>query len=94
MFQRILVLLELSFDRHRRVLIESAIRCLRRQTQDQVHRSLTRILYEDDEKKIVRLCYGNVRPPHRAWFVVKADGAEVEEIPFDSVVEYGEHAWR
>lgn len=47
-----------------------------------------------EDNRVVRLCYGNSRPPGRRWFVVTREGVLLREIDLKEASKYGEVPWR
>jgi hypothetical protein len=53
--------------------------------------SLTR---DGSDGSVVRVCYGNMRPPSRMWFLVSPDMQTIRELSSDEVERLAEPAWR
>jgi hypothetical protein len=39
---------------------------------------------------VVRVYFGNIKPPGRAWFIVGTDGTVLRELSFEVAQEFGE----
>jgi hypothetical protein len=54
------------------------------------------VVRADERETVIRVCFGDTRPPHRSWFLVPSElGAPVRELSYDEVVPMGEStAWR
>lgn len=55
------------------------------------------IVRRTEDETVVRVCFGDLRPPRRAWFAVPASaGAPVRELSWDEVspMGEGERVWR
>jgi len=57
------------------------------------HVGISTTIHQDGARCIVRVCYGHVKPPCRAFFVVPDEG-EIEELQFEDVTQFGECPWR
>jgi hypothetical protein len=57
---------------------------------------MTWIVRSDAGETVVRVCFGDTRPPHRSWFLVPLEpDAPVRELSYDDVVPMGESkVWR
>ena len=56
---------------------------------------MTWIVRRTDDETVVRVCFGQARPPGRAWFAVPAPAdAPVRELSWDDVVPMGDKPWR
>jgi hypothetical protein len=54
---------------------------------------MARVLDDNDDRAVVRLCFGNSKPPRRAWVSVRHGDASVEPLTWDDVVPFGEKPW-
>lgn len=73
--------------------IQSAVRHVRRKYEASVWRSWCCVLGEDDRGVVVRVCYGQLVPPHRKWVIVGADGGIVGELLGFEVERFDEPEW-
>jgi hypothetical protein len=74
--------------------IGAAIRRFESAPDRSAHRGISSVLHSDELGFVVRVCYGHTRPPGRAWFRVSRGAADVQELSFDEVRQYGEKPWR
>ena len=56
---------------------------------------MTRVEFLDDTRLIVRVCYGDTRPPVRVWFSVEREGLATTELTMDEIGKYYDvQEWR
>jgi hypothetical protein len=56
---------------------------------------MTVVVASDDDRLIVRVCFGTTRPPQRAWFAVAREDLATTPLTFDEVKEvYNVPIWR
>lgn len=80
--------------RRRRVAVTAAVRHFAVVTGQQAHQNISSVIGEEAGELVVRICYGQVRPPGRAWFRVGADGQVRDELSFEEAGRFGERPWR
>jgi hypothetical protein len=80
--------------RRKRAAVDSAVRHFDATTGKSAHAGISCVIGEKAGRFIVRVCYGEVKPPRRAWYVVAPDGSIVDEISFEQAKEFGERLWR
>ncbi len=74
--------------------VARAVGCFEKLKGQQALREMCSVIYTDADKCIVRVCYGAMRPPRRAFFEVRVDGG-IGEVSFrDAKAHYGETRWR
>jgi hypothetical protein len=56
-------------------------------------RGMCAAIAEETRGTIVRVCYGDTRPPRRSWFLVGKDG-DVTELSWSETERLGERPWR
>ncbi len=76
----------------RRTLVVSAIREFETAGRRAI-RGMCSIIGEEARGTVVRVCYGDTRPPRRAWFVIGPDGS-VAELPWAEAQRLDMCAWR
>src|SRR5258708_4801485 len=84
----------LAHRRERARAIDAAIRRFESVSDRSAHRGISSVLRSDDLGFVVRVCYGHIKPPGRAWFRVLRDTAKVQELSFDDVRLYRDRRWR
>jgi hypothetical protein len=62
--------------------------------RETAHCGISTVIGEDDAGLVVRVCYGEVKPPGRAWYRVDADWSVVGELTFEQARQFGEGYWR
>jgi hypothetical protein len=77
----------------RKAAIQAAVQHFDPGASKQVARRMSAVIAEPDGGYVVRVCYGNTIPPHRAWFIVGPDSF-IAPLTFDEVRQYGEREWR
>ena len=55
--------------------------------------AMARVIADDDQGYVVRLCYGDTIPPRRAYLRVDSEG-NISEMELAEVRKYGERPWR
>jgi len=79
--------------RKARQAIDRAVTCFEQTRRERkVLREQCVVIYSDDEKSVVRVCYGGATPPYRAFFEVYVAGP-LTEINFQAAQAYGEQRW-
>ena len=73
--------------------IDVALRHFESSTGESGIRPMCAVLHRDAKGSVVRVCYGNTRPPRRTWFFIASDGIQVSTMTFDDVVAFGEKPW-
>jgi hypothetical protein len=80
--------------RRDRAAVAAAGRHLEEASRQAAYLGISRVISEDDAGLVDRVCYGDVKPPHRAWYRVAPDGAVVGEMTFEQDRLFGEGYWR
>ena len=81
--------------RIRRSAISAALAAFRMNSDERPIKSMTIVVATDDDRLIVRVCFGTTRPPGRAWFAVARIDLATTPLTFDEVNEvYDVPIWR
>ena len=80
--------------REKAAAVDAAIRRFESAPDHLAHRGISSVIHSDQFGFVVRVCYGQVIPPGRAWFRVLRGSTDVQELSFDEVTQYGENYWR
>ena len=75
-------------------VLEAAIAHFKTMDHSVVVRSMSTIWEETDNGYVVRICYGNTRPPRRAWFFVSSDAMSVVRMSEEEAKPYNQGTWR
>jgi hypothetical protein len=75
-------------------VLEAAVAHFKRTDNSFVVRSMSGIWEEIDNGYVVRICYGNTRPPRRAWFFVSSDAKSVVRMSEEEAKPYNKGTWR
>ena len=75
-------------------VLEAAIAHFKRMDHRVVRRSMSGIWEETDKGYVVRICYGNTRPPRLAWFFVSSDAKSVVRMSDEEAKPYNKGHWR
>ena len=75
-------------------VLEAAIALFKTTDNRVVLRSMSGIWEEADNGYVVRICYGNTRPPRRAWFLVSSDAKSVVRMSDEEAKPYNQGTWR
>ena len=75
-------------------VLEAAIAHFKTSDNRVVLRSMSGIWEETDNGYVVRICYGNTRPPRRAWFFVRSDAKSVVRMSDEEAKPYNQGTWR
>jgi len=78
----------------RRAAVASAVNHFESTKSTPAHRGISSVIAKAPEGYVVRVCYGHIKPPGRAWFLVSAEGSIIAELSFDQVKQHGEEMWR
>jgi len=79
--------------RQRAHATDTAIRHFESTTGGRAHRSSTAVLHSDEFAVVVRVCHGRQKPHCRTWLRISGTPAEIHELTFDEVTQYGEKHW-
>src|SRR5262245_11955072 len=63
--------------RRRRAAISAALAAFRSSSDEGAHTRMTQVVWSDDTRYIVQVCFGATIPPRRTWFSVTRDGLSV-----------------
>ena len=77
-----------------RSAIAMAVRQFESKTGERAHRSICDVIAEEPEQFVVRVCYGQAKPPCRAWYLISAEGSIVCDLSFEEAQQFGERLWR
>ena len=78
-----------------RAAISAAVTAFRLNSDERPSKSMTVVVASDDDRLIVRVCFGTTRPPRRAWFAVALRDLATTPLTFDEVKEvYDVPIWR
>ena len=78
-----------------RSAISAALAAFRMNSDERPSKSMTIVVASDDDRLIVRVCFGTTRPPGRAWFTVARRDLAATPLTFDEVKEvYDVPIWR
>jgi hypothetical protein len=81
--------------KRRQNAIYVAVRYFENSSRQKAIRPMCSAIAIETERCIVRVCYGNTKPPSRIFYAVYDLFQEVTELPFEEVsIVYGEKAWR
>jgi hypothetical protein len=75
-------------------VLDAAIAHFKTMDNSFVVRSMSGIWEETDNGYVVRICYGNRRPPRRAWFFVSSDAKSVVRMSDEVAKPYNQRPWR
>ena len=75
-------------------VLEVAIAHFKTTDNSFVVRSMSGIWEETDNGYVVCICYGNRRPPRRAWFFVNSDAKSVVPMSEKEAKPYNQRPWR
>ena len=59
---------------------------------ERARQGMSRVIHRDDDKVVVRICYGDSRPPMRHFFAISRTD-EITKVEFEAVGRYGEKPW-
>lgn len=80
--------------RRQQKAIRIATRYFENNSGQKVSRRMCSTIATETECCVVRVCYGNTKPPSRIFYAVYDLSQEVTELPFEEVaVIYGEKLW-
>ena len=77
-----------------RSAVEAAVRHFDATTGKHAHPGISGVIGEREGNFVVRICYGNTKPPGRTWYVVGSDGSVIEELSFEEAKRFDEKLWR
>lgn len=75
-------------------VLEAAIAHFKTTDNGFVVRSMSGIWEETDNGYVVCTCYGNRRPPRRAWILVSSDAQSVVSMSDKEAKSYNQGPWR
>jgi hypothetical protein len=79
-----------AWQARRREAAAVAIHCFEAHTGGRGDSRTTYVIHEAAAGFVVRVCYGDTRPPQRAWFWVSADFTTCRTLTFEEVAPLGE----
>ena len=74
--------------RRNRIAVEVAVRHFESTTGQRAHAGISSVIGEESGGLVVRVCYGDVKPPRRAWYRL-GDGSVVDELSFEEAGRFG-----
>jgi hypothetical protein len=80
--------------RRRRLARAAARRHLEATTGQRSHLVGSTVLGEHAGGLVVRVCYGDTKPPRRAWYLIGAGGRVARSVSWDEAESVGERPWR
>jgi len=81
--------------KRQREAVHTAIRYFENAAQRKAIRAMSRIIATEKNRCIVRVCYGDTRPPHRNFYAIYDSPQEITELEFEEVaILYNEKPWR
>lgn len=80
--------------RRKRSAVEAAVRHFGAATGKQARSGISGVIGEREGNLVVRVCYGNTKPPGRAWYLIAPDGAIAGELSFEEAQGFGERRWK
>ena len=84
----------LSQHRRRRAAVAAAALHFESVTGHQPHPGWGGVIGEEAGEFVVRVCYGDTKPPRRVWYRVGADGQVRGELSCEEAQRFGEREWR
>ena len=74
--------------------VRAALESFTRRSDERPTKSMTRVIFSDEAQLIVQVCFGNTRPPRRAWFSVARGDLATTPLTSEEVSEFYEiPAW-
>jgi hypothetical protein len=82
-------------EHHRRYqgAVDGATKYFETTTGNQAHSSMSRVIAEEADGFIIRVCYGATIPPQRVWYRIDGEGT-LSELTFEEAKQFGEKPWR
>ena len=78
-----------------RAAVSIALATFTSSSNEQAHAHLSHVVWSDEARLIVQICFGTTRPPRRAWFSVTRDNLSVTPMTFEQVnAVYRVPVWR
>ena len=72
----------------------AALSFFKSQHDEEPSMGMTRVIHADEERMIVRVCYGSTRPPRRKWFAVSLDAQRVNPLRSGEARQFDRAVWR
>jgi hypothetical protein len=74
----------------RREAVKAAVKHFQATNGLPARSSISKVIAQEEDSYVVRVCYGRAKPPRRAWYMVRPEEPLVIELPFEQVEQYGE----
>ena len=84
----------LEQGRRKRSAVKAALHRFNTTTGKPAHPGMSSVIGEKAGDLIVRVCFGNTKPPARVWYLVGLNTSVISELSFEEAQEFGECLWR